>query len=488
MIVMPLGTGSATPTADRHLASVALWREGRVFLFDCGENAQMRMLQAGMKRSKIDYIFITHLDGDHFFGLPGLITTMQLQRREKPLHIVSPEGLQAFVEAAIDAVKLELGFDLIFHEIPVGTDHMVVVEEEDFTVEVRKLEHPTYCVGYRFEERGKPGKVNADRAAELGITEDQQFKDLKAGQSVTLADGTTVHPDEIVGQPVRGHVFAYVTDTRFCENAVRLAENATILYHEATFGQNLKDKAVDTGHSTAQEAGIVAKTAGVERLVIGHFSARYTNAFVLLKEAKSVFDNTWVATELRPIMTDPAQEHDIFKPYQPDQGKRGFGNRPPQRGGQRPGGYRPQGGGGGGYRPQGNRPYNSEGPRYNDRGDRPQRPYNPDYNRDRGYDRGPRQFDRQDRPARPFNPDYNRDRPARTFNPDFDRQDRPARPFNPDYNRGPRQFDRTERPPRREFPDTRPPRREFPDSRPPRQVEDNRPITPRNPFDEFDRF
>ena len=308
MIVMPLGVGSATPTADRHLASVALWREGRIFLFDCGENAQMRMLQAGMKRSKIDYIFITHLDGDHFFGLPGLLTTMQLQRREKALTIVGPEGIKDFVEGVLKAVNISLCFELIFREIKHGTDHEVVVEEDDFFIEARELKHNTYCVGYRLEEREKPGKVNAALASEMGITEDEQFKALKAGQDVELPDGTLVKASEIVGEPVRGGVFAYVTDTEFCENCIRLAENATILYHEATFGQALKDKATETGHCTAQEAAIVAKTANVERLVIGHFSARYTNAFVLLKEAKQVFEETWVATELRPVMTDPEQE------------------------------------------------------------------------------------------------------------------------------------------------------------------------------------
>lgn len=512
MIIMPLGVGSATPTADRHLASVAMWREGRIFLFDCGENCQMRMLQAGMKRSKIDYIFISHLDGDHFFGLPGLITTMQLQRREKPLHIISPEGIQKFLDAAIDAVKLELCFDIVYHEIPIGTEHTIVAEEADFTVEARKLEHSTYCVGYRFQERDKPGKVNAELATSLGITEDQQFKDLKNGLDVTLPDGSVVKSADIVGETIRGTVFAYVTDTQFCENAVKLADHASILYHEATFGQNLKDKADETGHSTAQEAAIVAKTANAQRLVIGHFSARYTNPFVLLKEAKAVFEDTWIATELRPIMTDPEQERGIFQPPMQQRessqhGSRGgFQQRRPytsHRGGssggypqRRPYGDRPQ-------RPYGDRPqrpYNDRGPDrgfdrpqrpYNDRGpdrgfDRPQRPYN-----DRGPDRGPdRGFDR---PQRPYNdrgpdrgPDRGFDRPQpRPFNPD-----RPApRPFNSDRPQRPY----NDRPaPRRDYRDDRPePRRDYrdtpPDNRTPRPSS-NMPITPRNPFDEFDRF
>ncbi len=526
MIIMPLGVGSATPTADRHLASVAMWREGRIFLFDCGENCQMRMLQAGMKRSKIDYIFISHLDGDHFFGLPGLITTMQLQRREKPLHIVSPEGIQKFLDAAIDAVKLELCFDIVYHEIPIGTEHTVVAEETDFTVEARKLEHSTYCVGYRFQERDKPGKVNAELATSLGITEDQQFKDLKNGLDVTLADGSVVKSDDIVGETIRGTVFAYVTDTQFCENAVKLADHASILYHEATFGQNLKDKADETGHSTAQEAAIVAKTANAQRLVIGHFSARYTNPFVLLKEAKAVFDDTWIATELRPIMTDPEQERGIFqppmqqrdsshqgfrggfqqhRPYQSNRGGSGGGYQQRRHYGDRPQrSYNDRGGDRGFDRPQ--RPYNDRGP---DRGfDRPQRPYN-DRGPDRGYDRPQRPYSDRgqdrgfDRPQRPYNDrgqDRGFDRPQRPYNdrgPDRN-FDRPApRPFNPDRN-----FDRPQRPindrggdrpaPRRDFRDDRPePRRDYRDTPPdnrPQHPSSNMPITPRNPFDEFDRF
>ncbi|KPQ00337.1 MAG: ribonuclease RnZ [Bacteroidetes bacterium HLUCCA01] len=504
MIVMPLGVGSATPTADRHLASVALWREGRIFLFDCGENAQMRMLQAGMKRSKIDYIFITHLDGDHFFGLPGLLTTMQLQRREKALTIVGPEGIKDFVEGVLKAVNISLCFELIFKEIKHGTDHEVVVEEDDFFIEARELKHNTYCVGYRLEEREKPGKVNAALASEMGITEDEQFKALKAGQDVELPDGTLVKASEIVGEPVRGGVFAYVTDTEFCENCIRLAENATILYHEATFGQALKDKATETGHCTAQEAAIVAKTANVERLVIGHFSARYTNAFVLLKEAKQVFEETWVATELRPVMTDPEQEKGIFKPVvppqthqKPDRGGRGGyqsgGRRPSGGGRQGGGGYRPRQGGSGGYRPRqggGGSRYSNDRPprRYDDRGGRPDyrdnRPPSRRYD-DRGGDRPQRDYNYDNRR------DYNRggdyrsnDRPPRRYDDRGGRPDYRDNRDNRDYRGG------SDRPPRdRDYNN----RGRGPDNRDNRDNRSGRsdnpmPITPRTPFDEFDRF
>lgn len=314
MIIMPLGVASATPTATRHLPSVALWREGRTFLFDCGENTQMRMLQAGMKRSKIEYIFISHLDGDHIFGLLGLLSTFQLQRREKKLTIVGPERIKDFVQTNMDLAGIELVFELDYVLVKEGFDHQVVVEDEDFFVEARPLQHTSFCVGYRFQEKDKPGKVDAHKASELGITEEEHFKELKAGNDVKLADGTVVKSSDVVGQPQTGESFAYVTDTVFCENAILLAEKVTILYHEATFSHNLKDKAEETGHSSAQDAAIVAKTANAERLVLSHFSARYTNQFILLKEAKAVFPESWLANELRQIMTKPKQEKGILKP------------------------------------------------------------------------------------------------------------------------------------------------------------------------------
>ncbi len=314
MILIPLGVSSATPTAVRHLPSVALWRDGSVFLFDCGENAQMRLLQAGVKRSKVEAIFISHLDGDHIFGLFGLLSTLQLQRREKELAIVGPEGLKKMIDTVFSTTEVEIEFPIAYKEIKSDFDHEVVMEGEEFYVEARPLKHSKFCVGYRFQEKDKPGKVDAAKATAAGISDDAQFKALKNGDDVTLEDGTIVHSADIVGDPRPGESFVYVTDTEFCENSIRLAENATILFHEATFGESLKEKAEDTGHSSAQDAAIVAKTAKVERLVIGHFSARYSNQFLLLKEARNVFEKTWLAYELRPIFTNPEQEKEIISP------------------------------------------------------------------------------------------------------------------------------------------------------------------------------
>lgn len=314
MIVIPLGVASATPTSVRHLPSVALWREGSVFLFDCGENAQMRMLQAGIKRSKIEAIFITHFDVDHFSGLIGLLATMQLQRRDRKLTIVGPRGIKEYVEWNLKFSEIEPVYEIEFVEVDEGFDVETVIDAEDYYVEARPLKHNKFCLGFRFQEKDKPGKVDADKAVKMGITKDEQYKDLKAGKDVTLEDGSVVKSHDIVGHPRPGDSFAYITDTEYSPNSVKLAMNTNILYHEATFGKDLADKAAETGHSSTVDAARVATESKTKLLVIGHFSARYTNSHDLLKEVREGFYPAWLANELRPIFTDPMHERGIITP------------------------------------------------------------------------------------------------------------------------------------------------------------------------------
>ena len=313
MIIVPLGVASATPTVTRHLSSTALWREGSVYLFDCGENTQMRMLQGGLKRSQINCIFLSHFDTDHYSGLIGLLSTLQLQRRNKPLTLVGPSGLQEYVEWNFNFAEVELHFEINYVELEEGFEEERVVDEEEFYVEARPLNHSRFCIGYRFQEKDRPGKVDAQKAQEQGISEDWHYKDLKDGKDVELDDGTVVKSMDIVGHPRPGDSFAYVTDTRYCPNAVKLAKNTNILIHEATFTDSLSDKAEETGHSTAKIAARVANEAKTKLLVITHFSARYNNEYVLLREARDDFFPAWIATELRPIFTDPAHEKGIIE-------------------------------------------------------------------------------------------------------------------------------------------------------------------------------
>lgn len=314
MIIVPLGVASATPTATRHLSSVAVWREGSVFLFDCGENAQMRMLQGGLKRSQIDCIFISHFDTDHYSGLIGLLSTLQLQRRDRKITLVGPKGLKKFVEWNFDFSNIDLNYPVEYVELEEDFEEERVVDEEEYYVEARPLNHTKFCIGYRFQEKDRPGKVDAEKAQAQGISEDWQYKELKAGNDVELEDGTVVKSIDIVGHPRPGDSFAYITDTKYCPNSVKLGKNTNVLFHEATFNQSLSDKAEETGHSTAKDAARVANEAKTKLLVITHFSARYTNEYVLLREARDDFFPTWVATELRPIFTDPAHEKGIIQP------------------------------------------------------------------------------------------------------------------------------------------------------------------------------
>jgi len=272
------------------------------------------MLQAGLKRSQIECIFISHFDTDHYSGLIGLLSTLQLQRRDKELTIVGPEGLQKFVEWNFEFANINLNYPIKYVEVEDDFEEQRVVDEDEFYIEARPLNHSKFCMGFRFQEKDRPGKVDAEKAQAQGISEDWQYKDLKAGKDVELDDGTIVKSDEIVGHPRPGDSFAYITDTKYTPNSVKLAMNTNVLFHEATFSDSLSDKAEETGHSTAKDAARVANEAKTKLLVITHFSARYTNEYVLLREARDDFFPTWVATELRPIFTDPAHEKGIIQP------------------------------------------------------------------------------------------------------------------------------------------------------------------------------
>lgn len=303
--VIPLGTSSAVPTGDRHLSALALERKGRVLLFDCGEGTQYRLMQAGLPRTRVDGIFITHLHGDHFYGLPGLLSTLSLQERTRPVTLVVPKGGRAILEAVPGDAPGDLSFPLDVLEMEFDFESATVYETDEFVVTARPLEHGDFTMGFRFEERSRTGRFDVERARALGIPEGPAFGRLQAGESVSLADGTTVEPGQVLGPDRPGVSVAYVTDTRPCSSGRVLAANVDLLYHDATFADDLHDRAVETKHSTAREAAEVARDAEVERLLLGHLSARYADPTPLEIEARSVFPNSEVAEELRRYGLDP---------------------------------------------------------------------------------------------------------------------------------------------------------------------------------------
>lgn len=298
MHVIPLGTASAIPTRTRHLSGMALVVEGRVLLFDCGEGTQMQLIQAGVKHMRIEAIFISHFHGDHFYGLFGLLATLALLQRPQPITIVGPHGIGDVVTNVPGLDPTFLPFSLEFVEMPLTMQRERVYATSTFTVDAAPVEHREFTAGFRFEERPKPGKLDVERAVELGVTDPTQYRLLKQGRSVR-AGGREVRSADVVGPPQPGRSFAYVSDTRPCANSVSLAHRVDLLYHEATFGAELADRAVATGHSTATEAAEVARAARASRLLIGHFSARYAEPQPLVDEARTVFAATEAAEELK---------------------------------------------------------------------------------------------------------------------------------------------------------------------------------------------
>jgi len=306
--IIPLGTASAMPVGHRHLSALAVERKGRILLFDCGEGTQYRLLHADLSRARIDAIFVTHLHGDHCYGLPGLLSTMALQQRRDPVTMVVPEGARAMLEAIPGAHPDELPFSVEVREIGPGLSEACVYETDELTVTARPLQHRRFAMGFRLAERTRPGRFDPERARALGVPEGPAFARLQDGTAVTLDDGTTVQPEQVMGPPRPGLAVAYVTDTRPCDGGRALAADADLLYHDATFGSELQERAVETGHSTAHEAAEVARDAGARRLLLGHISARYDDSTPIGEEARTVFPRAEVATELRRYVLDPREK------------------------------------------------------------------------------------------------------------------------------------------------------------------------------------
>ncbi|MEM1093312.1 MAG: ribonuclease Z [Bacteroidota bacterium] len=300
----PLGISGALPAYGRHFSALTLEhpRSGDTLLFDCGEGTQFQLAQTSVKPSRLRACFITHLHGDHVFGLPGLLNSLALTQPDRvDLLVVGPTGLRAFVDSLPG--KGRWPYDLNIVELAPGTPHAVVAETAHYRVEARPIEHTVPCFGYRFTETDRPGVLDAAKARALGVPTGPALGQLKSGQAVTTPDGRVVRSDEVVGPAQPGKAFAYVTDTRPCEAGIALAAGAAVLYHEATYRDVHADLARDRGHSTAAQAAQVAAEAGVDQLVLGHFSARYNPVDLthLCAEAARSHQKTVIAQELVPI-------------------------------------------------------------------------------------------------------------------------------------------------------------------------------------------
>ncbi len=297
MKVITLGTSSGTPTKDRNVSSLAIFVNGRWLLFDCGEGTQYRLLRASVKLGQLDAIFLTHLHGDHIFGLPGLLATLSMQHRDQSLYIYGPHGIKDFISSSLRFSFTRLSYELKITEIEPG----IVRQVDGYKVFCLPLDHQVLDYGYAVVEDDPPGRFDLEKARALGVPAGPLYGKLQSGQDIVLEDGRTIKSTDVVGPARKGRKIVYCTDTRPCKNSVELARNANLLIHESTYGEDLAEEAHPRGHSTASQAATIAEKAQVKRLLITHFSPRYLDSGILLAEARSIFPATDAARDLLEI-------------------------------------------------------------------------------------------------------------------------------------------------------------------------------------------
>ncbi len=294
-----LGTSSAAPTNYRGLPAIAIRREGHVILMDCGEGVQRQVLAQSIGLGKDMTILITHLHGDHVTGLLGLLQTMSLAQRRKPVVIVAPAKLLRWLEVSSDLLNFGLTFPIRFVAARPG----VVLRTPEFKVRAARASHSVEAFSYLVEELGRPGVFHPEKAKALGVPEGRLWSALQKGRSVTVG-GRKVSSSEVAGPPRPGRRIGYSGDTRPSPRLARFFEGCDLLIFDSTFRGSDRDKALERMHSTCVEAAGLAKEAGVRRLALTHFSARYTSATALLREARKVFHDTVAAADGLTLAVD----------------------------------------------------------------------------------------------------------------------------------------------------------------------------------------
>lgn len=298
-----LGTGAGSPSKQRNVTSVALKlleELNEIWLFDAGEATQHQILHTTIRPRKVTKIFITHLHGDHIFGLPGFLSSRSFQGGNEPLTIYGPVGIKKFVMTALQVSESRLSYPLKFVEI----DHsQELFNERGFKVITMSLDHKIACYGYRIEEADHPGELQVDKLRQDNIPSGPIYGQLKAGKTVKLDDGRVIDGKNYIGKPQPGRIIAILGDTRQTPNAVVLAHKADVLVHESTFAKNEAKMAHNYYHSTSLQAAEVAKQAGVKKLLLTHISARYTGkaAYQLAYQVRDVVPDTRVVNDFDVI-------------------------------------------------------------------------------------------------------------------------------------------------------------------------------------------
>ncbi len=296
--VVILGSGASLPTLYRQPAAVAVQFEGDVYLFDCGEGSQLQWRRAGLRFGRLRGIFISHLHGDHLNGLVGLLQTLSLNHRSEPLQLHGPAGIADYWGALGRFQGVRLGYPLEIAETEGGR----LLDGTGHRIEAASLDHGIPTLGFALVESDKPGRFDVEAAEALGVEPGPSFGRLQNGEPVRLADGRVVTPEQVLGPPRAGRRVTYCVDTRPCRAVVELASNATLFLCDSTFGSELEEEAHGRGHSTAAQAAQMATSAGAQRLVLTHVSARYHDSRPLLAEAAAIFADTVVARDLMEIV------------------------------------------------------------------------------------------------------------------------------------------------------------------------------------------
>ena len=294
-----LGTGAGVPAKMRNVSSIALKlldERNEIWLFDCGEATQQQILNTTIRPGKIKKIFITHLHGDHIFGLPGLLTSRSFQGGEDELIVYGPKGIKRFIDASISVSHSQLGYPLKVVEFE---EDGVLFFDPQFRVEAMKLEHGIPSYGFRITEADQIGELKAEELRAIGVPFGPIFGRLKRGEVVTLEDGRVIDGKDYVSEDIKGRVVVICGDTRFTPKSITLAQNANVLVHEATYEADKEKTARQHFHSTSKQAATIALEANVQQLYLTHISARYLGHQVsqLEQEARKVFPQTKVVKD-----------------------------------------------------------------------------------------------------------------------------------------------------------------------------------------------
>ncbi len=290
-----LGCYAATPRTMTNPTAQVLEIKNHLFLIDCGEGTQVQLRKHKIKFSRINHIFISHLHGDHFFGLPGLISTFRLLGRDKELHVHGPKGIKEAITLFLKLGDSWTNFPLKFHELS-SKEKQLIFEDEKVSVTTIPLDHRIYTNGFLFKEKLAARKLNIEAVAKLKIDK-AYFHNIKKGKDITLDDGTIVANNELTFDPPKPLSYAFCSDTVYTPALSEQLKNVSVLYHESTFLNKEEHLAIKTKHTTAKQAAMLAKQAKVNTLILGHYSTRYKSIALFKEEAQTVFENVLLAED-----------------------------------------------------------------------------------------------------------------------------------------------------------------------------------------------